>query len=81
MRLAAITRLSLGATAILTILTGVLIWQWQANIAAERSANAHAAEFRQLGYDLANASDYLTDEVRFYTVTGDKTYLVTTGGR
>ena len=75
MRLATITKLSLGATAILTLLTGIFIWQSQANIAAERAAIARAAEFKQLGYDLANASDYLTDEVRFYTVTGDKTYL------
>ncbi|MGB5902058.1 MAG: methyl-accepting chemotaxis protein [Xanthobacteraceae bacterium] len=75
MRLATITKLSLGATAVLTFLIGILIWQWQANSAAERAATTRAAEFKQLGSDLANASDYLTDEVRFYTVTGEKTYL------
>jgi methyl-accepting chemotaxis protein len=75
MRLATITKLSLGATAVLSVLVGVLTWQAQANFAAERAANARAAEFRQLGREVAKASDYLTEEVRFYTVTGDKTHL------
>ncbi|MGN6309536.1 MAG: methyl-accepting chemotaxis protein [Xanthobacteraceae bacterium] len=75
MRLATITKLSLGATAILSVLVGVLTWQAQANFAAERAANARASELRQLGRNIAQASDYLTEEVRFYAVTGDKTHL------
>ena len=75
MRLATITKLSLGATAVLSVLVGVLTWQAQANFAAERAANARATELRQLGRDIAKASDYLTEEVRFYSVTGDKTHL------
>ncbi|HWV95544.1 MAG TPA: methyl-accepting chemotaxis protein [Xanthobacteraceae bacterium] len=75
MRLATVTKLSLSATAVLTILTGVFIRQEQSNVAAERAATTRAAEFKQLGLELAKASDYLTDEVRFYTVTGEKTYF------
>lgn len=75
MRLATITKLSLGATVALSLLAGFMIWRQQANISMERAALARAIEFKQLGLDLAAASDYLTDQVRYYTVTGDKTYL------
>ncbi len=75
MRLAAVTKLSLSATVVLSLLTGFFIWRAQANVDAERAALARAAEFKQLGLDLAKASDYLTDEVRFYTVTGQKKHL------
>lgn len=75
MRLATISKLSFGVTAILSILTGILIWREQSSIAAERVALERASEFKQLGLDLAKASDYLTNEVRFYSVTGDKAHL------
>ena len=75
MRLTTITKLSLAATVVLSILAGVMIWRQQVNIATERAALAQAAEFKQLGLDLAGASDYLTDQIRFYTVTGEKAYL------
>lgn len=75
MRLATISKLSLGVTVVLSALTGVFTWHEQANIAEERAAFVRGAELRQLGLDFVRASDYLTDEVRFYTVTADKAHL------
>ncbi|MGD8191248.1 methyl-accepting chemotaxis protein [Brevibacillus ginsengisoli] len=41
----------------------------------ERAATLRQAEFKQLGIDLANASDYLTNEARRYSVFGDKKHF------
>ena len=38
-------------------------------------AQGRSNEFKQLGIDLANASDYLTNEMRYYTQFGDKIHL------
>ncbi|MBN9007145.1 MAG: hypothetical protein J0H40_17235 [Rhizobiales bacterium] len=75
MRLATIAKLSLGATVVLSVLTGIFIYREQVNVEAERAALGRSAEFKQLGLDLAEASDYLTDEVRTYTVTGQKQHF------
>ncbi|MGN0482250.1 MAG: ATP-binding protein [Lachnospiraceae bacterium] len=40
-------------------------------IAQEETAQSRRAAYKQLGEDLAQASDYLTQEVRFFSVTGD----------
>jgi len=42
---------------------------------AERLALARQSEFKQLGLDLANASDYLTDEARRYVQFGEKRHF------
>ncbi|WP_308636803.1 methyl-accepting chemotaxis protein [Paenibacillus silvisoli] len=39
-----------------------------------KEAKNRQAEFKQLGIDLANASDYLTNEARQYVQFGDKTH-------
>ncbi|TXH37119.1 MAG: methyl-accepting chemotaxis protein [Rhodospirillaceae bacterium] len=75
MRIALITKISLGTTIVLSLLTAVSIWQENRLVDAERQALLRQAEFRQLGYDLANASDYLTEEARRYSIAGDKTHL------
>jgi len=41
----------------------------------ERAAIGRQAEFKQLGIDLANASDYLTNEARRYAVFGEKEHF------
>jgi methyl-accepting chemotaxis protein len=48
--------------------------QWLASreIAAERVAIQRQMEFKQLGQDLAAASDFLTNEARRYSVFGDQ---------
>lgn len=40
----------------------------------EKLATSRQAEFKQLGIDLANASDYLTNEVKAYVQFGDKVH-------
>ncbi|WJR81367.1 methyl-accepting chemotaxis protein [Bradyrhizobium sp. NP1] len=75
MRIATITKMSLGATVVLSVLTGICLWREQIHIDAERTALTRQAEFKQLGLDLASASDYLTDEARRYTVTAQKKHF------
>ena len=75
MRITTIAKLSFGATLTLSVFAGISLWQEGSSIAAERAARLQAVEFKQLGLDLANASDYLTGEARFYAVTGDKTHF------
>ena len=41
------------------------------SIRAEEEAQNRKAQYKQLGENLAQASDYLTAEVRYYAVTGD----------
>ena len=45
------------------------------SIKAEQTAEKRRTEFKQLGIDLAEASDYLTDEARKYAVTTDIEHL------
>lgn len=45
------------------------------SICAERNAQSRRMEYSQLGESLADASDYLTEEVRYFAVTGDIQYL------
>ena len=44
-------------------------------ISQEEEAQTRRAEYKQLGQDLGDASDYLTDEVRYYAITMDITHL------
>lgn len=45
------------------------------SIQAEEDAEVRRATYKQLGENLANASDYLTAEVRYYAITGDIGHL------
>lgn len=45
------------------------------SIVAEENAHTRRAEYKQLGENLADASDYLTAEVRYYAITGDIEHL------
>lgn len=45
------------------------------SIRAEEDAQTRRAAYRQLGEDLADASDYLTAEVRYYAITGEIEHL------
>ncbi len=59
---------------IATLLAGSILYMSQ-SIEAEQTAEKRRTEFKQLGMDLADASDYLTDEARKYAVTKDITHL------
>ncbi len=75
MRLRQITRVAYTALTVLAATTGGSLFLMTEAIDAEREATARAAEFRQLGLDLAAASDFLTNEARRYAVTGSKVHF------
>jgi signal transduction histidine kinase/CheY-like chemotaxis protein len=47
----------------------------RSSIQTEQAAEKRRTEFKQLGIDLADASDYLTDEARKYSITTDIIHL------
>jgi methyl-accepting chemotaxis protein len=51
------------------------LWFAGQDLTAERQAVARQMEYRQLGNDLANASDLLTNEARRYAVTGERQHF------
>jgi methyl-accepting chemotaxis protein len=67
-----VSKLIYGVMGILALVTISCQWLAGREIAAERLATARQAEFKQLGLDLAAASDFLTNEARRYAVFGDK---------
>lgn len=63
-----------GVFIFLTVLNGISIYNLQKSVAQERVAVKRQAEFKQLGIDLANSSDYLTNEARAFVQFGDKVH-------
>lgn len=61
----------------MAVAAGVLSSCYYMNIAVKEEENAESrrAEYKQLGENLANASDYLTSEVRYFAVTGEIQHL------
>lgn len=60
---------------LIVALLGGSIMYMKKSINAEQAAVMRKEEFKQLGIDLADASDYLTDEARKFAVTNDVTYM------
>lgn len=60
--------------AVLSILLIFVVLMLRSNYVDVQEAVSRQAEFRQLGFDLENASDYLTNEARKYVQFGNKTY-------
>ncbi len=56
------------------LLIGSIVYM-RSSIQAEQAAEKRRTEFKQLGIDLADASDYLTDEARKYSITTDIVHL------
>ena len=75
MRLRQITRTAYIALLVLAGATGGSMFLMAGAVDAERQATHRAAEFRQLGLDLADASDFLTNEARRYAVTGSQVHF------
>jgi signal transduction histidine kinase/CheY-like chemotaxis protein len=70
-----ISAIMLGIFLFIAMLLGASIFYMNAGIKAERLAEQRRTEFKQLGINLADASDYLTDEARKYAVTQDISHL------
>ncbi len=60
---------------LIALLLGSSVYFAGIAIQEEHQAVAHQSEFKQLGIDLADASDYLTDEARKFAVTGQLKHL------
>ncbi len=58
-----------------SLLLGGSVYFLNNAIHEQENAIARQAQFKQLGIDLADASDYLTDEARKFAVTGDMKHL------
>lgn len=70
-----ISALILGIFFLIAILLAGSILYMSQSIKAEQTAEKRRTEFKELGNDLADASDYLTEEARKYAVTKDITHL------
>ncbi len=70
-----ISCLILGVFLLIAVLLIGSIVYMRASIEAEQAAEKRRTEFKQLGLDLADASDYLTDEARKYAITTDIAHL------
>lgn len=75
MRIATITKLTLGATVVLSVLAGAFLWQEQAAVAARRDALALQRDFAEYSVKLENDANYLISILRNYIATGAKAYL------
>ncbi|MGH4124591.1 MAG: methyl-accepting chemotaxis protein [Clostridium sp.] len=65
----------MSAILIMLILSTVMtVYFLNKNFAKATSAVNNQAIFKQLGLDLADASNYLTDQARRYVIDGDKTF-------
>ena len=63
-----------GVFIFLTVLNGISVYSLQKSVGQERTTVKRQAEFKQLGIDLANSSDYLTNEARAFVQFGDKVH-------
>jgi signal transduction histidine kinase/CheY-like chemotaxis protein/HPt (histidine-containing phosphotransfer) domain-containing protein len=59
----------------IAVMLGWSILYMNSSIKAEQNAEKRRTEFKQLGINLANASDYLTDEARKFAVTREIKHL------
>lgn len=75
MRISAVSKITYAVVAGLVVLTGVSRTLADEQINKEREAVSRQAEFKQLGIDLANASDFLTNEARRYAIFGNKQHF------
>ncbi|TVY05694.1 methyl-accepting chemotaxis protein [Paenibacillus cremeus] len=74
MRVAALLK-TVGAVCLtLLVVSMVCVVNLNNSFKAERSAVSRQVEYKQLGTTLANASDYLTNEARRYTIFGDQAH-------
>lgn len=70
-----LSTLTLGIFFFIVILLAASVEYMDASIRDEQIAEQRRTEFKQLGMNLANASDYLTDEARKYSVTRDPVHM------
>jgi signal transduction histidine kinase len=72
MRIRTTAWVMLVAMAAIYALTGLCVYMLNESIREQSVSLRRAAEFQELGQQLANGSDYLTHEIQRYVITGDK---------
>ncbi len=60
---------------LVSVLLAACVLLTRHQVQSAEATSKRAAEFRQLGIDLGNASDFLTNQARIFSVTGDQRYL------
>lgn len=63
-----------GSSLVLAVILVVLSLQVMSSFEAMRTAEERQSQFKQLGFDLSSASDYLTNEMRAYVQFGDQVH-------
>jgi methyl-accepting chemotaxis protein len=71
-RISSVSKIIYGVMFVLALVTITCQWLAHRQVEAERLATARQMEFKQLGLDLAAASDFLTNEARLYSVFGEQ---------
>lgn len=74
MSISKLLKLMGGIFMIILLMAASSVYVLNVSFGKERTAVSRQAEFKQLGIDLASASDYLTNEARRYVQFGEKTY-------
>ncbi|WP_052487614.1 hypothetical protein [Gordoniibacillus kamchatkensis] len=74
MKISTLLKIVAIAFSILSVLLIVSVLLLRANYESFKTAVNRQAEFKQLGIDLADSSDYLTNEARQYVQFGDKVH-------
>ncbi|WP_055665880.1 methyl-accepting chemotaxis protein [Desnuesiella massiliensis] len=74
MSISKLLKLMSGIFMVILLMTASSVYVLNVSFGKERTAVARQAEFKQLGIDLASASDYLTNEVRRYVQFGEKVH-------
>ena len=74
MSISKLLKLMGGIFMVILLMTASSVYVLNVSFGKERTAVSRQAEFKQLGIDLASASDYLTNEARRYVQFGEKTY-------
>ena len=72
MHISTLTKIASTVCIVLSLLTFGLLLMMDHSIQKKRHYTERQMEFRQLGHDLAQASNFLTREARHYTVFGDQ---------
>ncbi|WMJ82252.1 methyl-accepting chemotaxis protein [Clostridium sp. MB40-C1] len=74
MKISSFLKLMGSILLILLVSTAISVAVLNQSFKNERLATSRQAEFRQLGIELSNASDYLTNEARSYVQFGEKAH-------
>ncbi|NEW07632.1 methyl-accepting chemotaxis protein [Paenibacillus sp. SYP-B3998] len=74
MKISTWLKVMIGVFTMLFVGVFICVYFFNQSLDKENQASKRQIEFKQLGVDLANASDYLTNEARAYVQFGDKTH-------